>query len=138
MAEALFVDTGFIIAVLSTRDRHHEIAMEWLEKVDQERTPLVISSAVILELGDGFRHTGHWADFEAFIQGLCAAESTTVVEVGLDILWRAVALRSKRHDKEWGLTDCTSFVIMHDRAITSALACDRHFHQAGFRALLIE
>jgi len=50
----------------------------------------------------------------------------------------AVALYSSRPDKDWGVTDCASFVTMKDRAITEALTVDRHFEQAGFCALLLE
>ena len=41
-----------------------------------------------------------------------------------------------RHDKDWSLTDCISFVVMEDQRITDALTGDRHFEQAGFKALL--
>ena len=40
--------------------------------------------------------------------------------------------------KEWGLTDCISFVVMADRGLTQALTADDHFTQAGFVALLRE
>ncbi len=43
-----------------------------------------------------------------------------------------------RPDKEWGTTDCISFVVMQDYGLTEALTTDEHFKQAGFRALLIE
>ena len=39
-------------------------------------------------------------------------------------------------DKEWGLIDCVSFVVMEYRGITEALTSDAHFEQAGFQALL--
>jgi len=51
-------------------------------------------------------------------------------------LERAQGLFCSRADKSWSLTDCTSFVIMEDRGIRDALTGDRHFEQAGFRALL--
>jgi len=41
-------------------------------------------------------------------------------------------------DKEWGLTDCISFIVMGDPGLTDALTADEHFEQAGFRALLRE
>lgn len=41
-------------------------------------------------------------------------------------------------DKEWGLTDRVSFVVMQAREIADALTTDEHFQQAGFRALLRE
>jgi len=41
-----------------------------------------------------------------------------------------------RPDKEWGLVDCVTFVVMKKRGITEALTADEHFEQAGFQALL--
>jgi predicted nucleic acid-binding protein len=45
-------------------------------------------------------------------------------------------LYSQRPDKEWTLTDCISFVVMHEENLTGALTEDHHFEQAGFTALL--
>jgi predicted nucleic acid-binding protein len=54
-----------------------------------------------------------------------------------DLCGRAVDLYANRRDKEWGLTDCCSFIAMQDAGITQALSADRHFVQAGFEALLL-
>lgn len=35
-------------------------------------------------------------------------------------------------DKEFSHTDCTSFVVMRERRIRTALTSDQHFVQAGF------
>jgi len=48
----------------------------------------------------------------------------------------ALALYEQSSDKEWSLTDCSSFLIMRELKITEALAHDKHFEQAGFDALL--
>jgi predicted nucleic acid-binding protein len=47
-------------------------------------------------------------------------------------------LYQEREDKEWGLTDCISFVVMGDETLYEALTTDEHFRQAGFRPLLLE
>ncbi len=44
----------------------------------------------------------------------------------------------RRHDKEWSLVDCMSFVVMQDRRLQESLTTDEHFEQAGFRSLLRE
>jgi predicted nucleic acid-binding protein len=49
---------------------------------------------------------------------------------------RGIALFEQRRDKDWSLTDCLSFVSMHDEGITEALTGDKHFEQAGFILLL--
>lgn len=40
---------------------------------------------------------------------------------------RAVELYRERDDKEWGLVDCVSFIVMRDREICDALTTDDHF-----------
>jgi len=53
-----------------------------------------------------------------------------------DLYIPAFNLFKQRKDKEWGLVDCLSFIVMQNRGITDALTADTHFQQAGFRALL--
>ncbi|WP_241993419.1 type II toxin-antitoxin system VapC family toxin [Trichormus variabilis] len=48
----------------------------------------------------------------------------------------AFQLFRSRQDKEWGLVDCISFIVMQNRGITDALTANEHFNQIGFRALL--
>jgi predicted nucleic acid-binding protein len=48
----------------------------------------------------------------------------------------AVRLFAGRLDKNWSLTDCSSFVIMGEKGVREALTADSHFEQAGFRAVL--
>ena len=61
-----------------------------------------------------------------------------VVPVTTDLFERTVDLYSARLDKEWGLTDCISFVVMQDYKLTHALTTDRDFAQAGFQSALIK
>jgi len=45
-------------------------------------------------------------------------------------------LYKTHQDKEWGLIDWISFVVMQEADIRKALTFDQHFVQAGFRALM--
>jgi predicted nucleic acid-binding protein len=47
----------------------------------------------------------------------------------------ALAFYALHEDKQWGLTDCASFLLMRHRKLTEALTHDHHFEQAGFKAL---
>jgi len=47
-----------------------------------------------------------------------------------------ISLFKQRKDKEWGLVDCLSFIVMPNRGMTDALTADTHFQQAGFGPLL--
>ena len=61
-----------------------------------------------------------------------------MVEINKEIYNEAWGLYSKRTDKEWGLTDCASFVVMKRYAITVAFTNDHQFEQMGFNILLKE
>jgi hypothetical protein len=70
------------------------------------------------------------------LNSLANDKSVEIVPLSVDLFSRALHLYSERPDKEWGLTDCISFVVMTDRRITNALTTDAHFQQAGFQALM--
>ncbi|MDW7726818.1 MAG: hypothetical protein SCH70_06830 [Candidatus Methanoperedens sp.] len=54
------------------------------------------------------------------------------------MLKRALDFYNNRGDKDWGLTDSISFIVMTDQDLKEALTTDEHFQQAGFRALLLD
>ena len=59
-----------------------------------------------------------------------------MVPASAELFQRGVELFRARPDKEWSLTDCISIVVMTEKRISEALSTDRHFEQAGFKALL--
>jgi predicted nucleic acid-binding protein len=70
------------------------------------------------------------------INSLDADETVTIVSISDEIYKAAFKLYRSRLDKEWGLTDCISFIVMEQRGITKALTADLHFQQAGFTVLM--
>jgi uncharacterized protein len=61
-----------------------------------------------------------------------------VVSVDTTLLMKGLDLYKNRVDKDWGLTDCISFIIMQEQNLIEAVTADTDFVQAGFRALLLE
>ena len=100
------------------------------------RVPTVTTAFVLLEVANALSNHAHRAAYLSLAQRLLAGGRTTVVAASQDLLDRGQALYAARPDKDWSLTDCTSFVVMQDRGITHALTADRHFEQAGFTLLL--
>ncbi len=128
-----FADTGYWIALTNTRDELHQRAREWSLRL---RVRLVTTDAILLEVADAFSGTA-WRPFAvALIDDVLDDPDVVVVPIDRTLLMRALALYRSRPDKEWGLTDCISFVVMEERGIADALAYDQHFIEAGFRALL--
>jgi predicted nucleic acid-binding protein len=92
---------------------------------------------VLTELADGWAKPVSWRS--VFVQLLADVRANPDIAVvpSTDQLWdEGIRLYAQRLDKEWSLTDCTSFVVMHRDGITEALTGDHHFEQAGFVALL--
>jgi predicted nucleic acid-binding protein len=59
-----------------------------------------------------------------------------VVHVTPELYVKGWELYSNRLDKDWGMIDCISFVMMQERNLTEGLISDHHFEQAGFKILL--
>jgi predicted nucleic acid-binding protein len=72
------------------------------------------------------------------IEGFFDSAEVEVIRLDERLFDRAFELYKSHTDKTWGLVDCISFVIMRERGITDALTYDRHFIQAGFRALMLD
>jgi predicted nucleic acid-binding protein len=134
----LFLDTSFVIALLNASDRHHEEAKAWHATLLKEQRPRLTTTAILLELGDGFARKGRWDLISPFLAAVVNDPMVQVVSVDGSLLQQAREFRDARQDKDWGLTDCVSFVVMGDHGLNEALTADRHFQQAGFRALLLE
>lgn len=132
----VFLDTSFAIALSSVTDQNHARAAQLANQLETDKTRLVTTQAILLEIGNALSKQRHRA---AAIQLLESLETDPSVEVVLftNSLYKlAFNLFKQREDKEWGLVDCISFIVMQDRGITDALTADTHFQQAGFRALL--
>jgi len=132
----VFLDTSFAIALSSETDQNHVLAVKLANQIEADKTRLVTTQAILLEIGNSLSKQKYRA---AAIQLLDSLETDPSVEVVLLInsLYRsAFNLFKQREEKEWCLVDCISFIVMQDRGITDALTTDAHFQQAGFRALL--
>jgi predicted nucleic acid-binding protein len=130
----IFIDTAYILALVNTADQHHLQAEAAATAVTP---PFVTTEAVLVEIGNAlskvrWRHLG----IET-LHDLRTDPDIEVVPVDATLFDRALALYSSRTDKEWGLTDCISFVVMQERNLTHALTTDRDFEQAGFQNALL-
>jgi uncharacterized protein len=132
----VFLDTSYAIALSSPRDQFHERAALLATILETEATKLVTTRAILLEIGNALAEPRYR---QAAIHLLNALESDGQVEITelSDLHYeKAFQLYQTRLDKAWGLTDCISFIVMKERRLTEALTADKHFEQAGFRALL--
>lgn len=138
MKDALFVDTAYVYAIISPRDQWHAKAVLWEKRIIAEKRPLIITEFVLTEIADGLATVNFRQTAVQTIRLFQDIGLVKVVPASSALFSQALELYEQRQDKNWGLTDCTSFVVMKENNITEALTADEHFRQAGFTALLLD
>ncbi len=126
----LFADTFYFQARVNRHDQHHVRVLAWSQT---QSASLVTTDLVLVELANslaGSRFRPLVQDYFALLR-----QSALVVPANRARLDRALALYHEHDDKQWSLTDCLSFVVMRERGLAVALTGDRHFVQAGFKAI---
>jgi predicted nucleic acid-binding protein len=138
MANKLFLDASYAIALAAPADQYHAQALRLAERIEAEDLKLITTRAVVLEIGNALSKSRHRQAAVRLLQAIESDPRIEVVPLSEQLYQSGFRLYSARDDKEWGITDCLSFVVMQDHNLTDALTTDLHFQQAGFRALLRE
>ena len=136
MKNEIFLDSAFIIALASKTDSFHEKALQISETLDGKI--LVTTRAIMLEVGNALSKRSFRKAGVALLNALEMDDNVAIISLSDELFTKGMELYSKRTDKEWGLIDCISFVVMQERGILQALTTDIHFQQAGFQTLMRE
>jgi predicted nucleic acid-binding protein len=136
--EVAFLDTSYALALSAPSDQFHERATHLADELEAANARLLTTRAVLLEIGNALARPRYRAAAVALLDSLENDPTVEILPLSGELYDRARSLFRSRMDKEWGLIDCISFVVMSDRHIAKALTADEHFQQCGFRALLRE
>jgi len=123
------VDTGFWVALIFEKDKHHNQArLLWKEDLG----PLLCTNHIVGETWTFLRRRAGHAKAVAFLDAIQASRRVALTYV--DEASEAEAFRwLRRHDeREYSFVDATSFAVMRRRRLTEALAFDGDFQAAGF------
>jgi predicted nucleic acid-binding protein len=132
----VFLDTNGWLALLNATDQLHQRADAVWHDLGWRGYSIVLTDWVIAETGNGLARTRARDRFFQVADGLMKDPRCRIVFITAALLRRALDLYLARRDKQRGLVDCSSFIVMTDERIGEALTNDRHFDQAGFRPLL--
>jgi predicted nucleic acid-binding protein len=124
-----------VIALINERDELHTKACMLADRFD--RSNLITTEAILIEIGNALAR-GYKSESIEVIGTLVQDPNVSIVSVDSILFQKAFNLYARLRDKSWGLTDCVSFVVMKESGTIDALTCDRHFIQAGFRALMLD
>jgi predicted nucleic acid-binding protein len=133
---AVFADSSYWIALLNPGDALHEKATRVSKSLGRIR--MMTSEMVLAELLNDSAGRGEAVRRAAvlLVERLRRNPNFLIIPQSSLQFQDALSLYADRGDKAWGLTDCASFRIMDRDGLTRALTHDRHFEQAGFKALL--
>lgn len=135
MKKAVFIDTGFWIALFDRRDINHPFAKNSLKPL-LENHRLYLSDFIVFEtityLNCSIKRHNLAVRFLAKVQ------EPTLTTLVVDEVIKAQALESfqKYSDKDLSITDCTSFALMLQKGIQLYAGFDDHFQQVGFVSAL--
>ena len=130
---SVFADTFYFLALLDSREQRHREAAEASRDLELQ---LVTTELVLAEFGDAYSHPQDRDDFVSLYRALVNHPRVRIIPADTRLFQRGVDFFEQRQDKEWSLTDCITFLVMSEEGITEALTGDKHFEQAGFKALL--
>src|ERR1051326_5784838 len=128
-AERFFLDTVFIQASLNRADQYHAKAVALASRV-RDAAAVLTTEAILTETANALS-TINRAGVVRFIEQAYRTSNIQIVSIDTPLFQRALHLYGSRPDKQWGLTDCISFVVMQDQNLRDALTADKHFIQAG-------
>jgi uncharacterized protein len=114
MAE-VFLDTSFAIALSAVTDQNHARAVQIAEQLELSNTRLVTTQAILLEIGNSLSKKRYRLAAIALLDSLASDPNVDVVLLTDALCVAAFNLFRSRADKEWGLVDCVSFIVMQDR-----------------------
>lgn len=138
LRKKMFLDASYAIALSNITDQYHQKAETLANQLEANHYQLITTRTVILEIGNALSKLRYRSSAIELLDSVEEDPNIEIIPMSEELYFKAKELYCQRLDKEWGITDCISFIIMKDYGLTEALTADEHFKQAGFRALLID
>ncbi len=132
----VYVDTSALIALAHKRDALHDQAVLVYQRLLEQNTRFLTTSAVLLEVGNTFSGASHKVYATSLFHLI--QNSSTWEMLFIDEAWftKGLDLFHHRMDKDWSLVDCISMVVSKSYSINKVFTSDHHFRQASFEILL--
>ena len=138
MSNSLFIDTSGWASIIVPTEQHHVIATQHFRQAILTQQSILTSNYIITELVALLQSPLRLPRSAIFAQVDIIRNNALVQQIHLtsELDQAAWELCKQRLDKTWSLVDCSSFILMQQLKIQTALTTDHHFEQAGFIRLL--
>jgi uncharacterized protein len=127
----LLADTGALLALMMTKDRHHAAAVEFVRT--QAQTRFLLTNLILSEVVTRLRARSGAAQAADAGRRLLASTRYDVVFVDATMTRRALERMEQFRDKRLSLTDCVSFEVVDRFALPAVFGFDRDFRDCGYR-----
>ncbi len=129
----VFVDTGAFLARYLSNDAYHQRALAMWKRLRRESlmtsNHVLDETLTLLARLAGGRFAADRAD------NIYASDVLEILHSTKEDELAAIRLLRKYSDQQVSFTDCTSFVLMKSRRISSVFTFDMHFQRAGFQVV---
>jgi uncharacterized protein len=130
----VFVDTGAYFALAFDGDDDHAAALAISQYLSREHRQLITTNFILAETHALLLNRLNRAIALRVLLSIYNSQ-TRIIRVSQSDEELAREILQTYQDKDYSLTDATSFVVMQRLGIRSAFAFDRHFSQHGFIVL---
>jgi len=132
---ALFIDTAGWMSCADASDAAHETCRAARDKALRGGHMLVTTDYVVDETLTLIRLRLGVSAAETWWRQVDGSQRVRWERIDPGRFDRALELFFRRRDKGYSFTDCTSFAVMRELKLTSALTTDKHFKQMGFEVV---
>ena len=132
----IFADTSGWLAIVVKTDSLHEKAVKVYSELLESNYSFVTHDAILLEVGNSLSRAKARNIAVKLKENIENSKRIELISLSPKLIEAGWKLYAERNDKDWGIVDCISFVVMNNLGITEALTADEHFKQAGFTKLL--
>ena len=136
MNDSVFVDTSAWLALANKKDIWHEKARIIRDELIARKCKFFVTDYIIIEVGNSLSRASFYKTAVNLIDSIILSSSVEIIWIDMGLFQHGWRYFKKYEDKDWSLTDCTSFYIMNQYNIKLAFTNDHHFEQAGFTRLL--
>ena len=136
MANEVFIDSSGLYALADRRDLSHARAKKCVNRLVTSGIRLVLTDYVIDESCTLAKIRAGGDAALRLLEIVERSRAFQICWIGVEYFDAVKAFFRRHIDHGYSFTDCASFVVMSELGIRDALTTDRHFAEAGFRALL--
>ena len=121
MKNSVFVDTVAWLALINKSEGLHDSARTVRDQLIQQKAKLITTDFVVVEIANSLARLPLRGLARKLIDFIRTSDTVELVTITPEFFEKAYQLYCTREDKEWGLTDCTSFVVMQKMRMNRAL-----------------